>query len=52
MLTKILIRNDEREEESLSLAPLSVLPEYQNEGVGSKLIEEALKTAKTWVLNQ
>jgi len=46
MLTKILIRNDEREEESLSLAPLSVLPEYQNEGVGSKLIEEALKTAR------
>ena len=23
-----------------------VLPEYQNEGVGSKLIEEALKTAR------
>lgn len=46
MLTKVIIRNDTKEEEALSLAPLSVLPEYQKEGVGSKLIEEALKTAK------
>lgn len=31
---------------SLTLAPLSVLPAYQNKGVGSKLIERGLATAK------
>lgn len=30
----------------LSLAPLAVLPEYQKQGVGSKLIEEGHKIAK------
>ena len=32
--------------EELALAPLGVLPEYQHQGVGSKLIEEGHKIAK------
>ena len=32
--------------EELTLAPLGVLPEYQHQGVGSKLIEEGHKIAK------
>jgi predicted N-acetyltransferase YhbS len=32
--------------ESLALAPVSVLPEYQNEGIGGSLIYGALKKAK------
>lgn len=31
---------------SLALAPMAVLPEYQNRGIGSKLIKEGLKIAK------
>ena len=32
--------------EELALAPLAVLPEYQKQGVGTKLIEEGHKIAK------
>jgi len=32
--------------DSLSLAPISVHPNYQNRGIGSKLIEKGLETAK------
>lgn len=42
MLTKINIGNNE----SLALAPLSVLPNYQKSGIGSKLIIESHKRAK------
>lgn len=46
MLTKIFIENGEKKYESLALAPVSVLPEYQNKGIGSKLIIESLRIAK------
>ncbi|AGA68240.1 putative acetyltransferase [Desulfitobacterium dichloroeliminans LMG P-21439] len=46
MLTKLIIENDEREYETLALAPVSVLPEYQNKGIGSKMINEGLRIAK------
>lgn len=46
MLTKIKIKNDQNEFDSLALAPVSVLPEYQSKGIGSKLINEALKISK------
>lgn len=46
MLTKLIIENDESEYESLALAPVSVLPEYQNKGIGSKMINEGLRIAK------
>lgn len=46
MFTKLIITNGEKEYESLALAPLSVLPSYQNKGIGSALINEGLKIAK------
>jgi len=46
LLTKIKIKNNENEFGSLALAPISVLPEYQNKGVGGILIENAHRIAK------
>ncbi|MCU9602117.1 GNAT family N-acetyltransferase [Pallidibacillus thermolactis] len=46
LLSKIKIKNDDQVVESLALAPVSVLPEYQNQGVGKLLISESLKKAK------
>ena len=46
LLTKIKIKNDEQVTDSLALAPVSVLPAYQNKGVGMLLINNALLRAK------
>ena len=46
MLTKLLIKNDGQNYEALALAPVSVLPEYQNQGIGSQLIIHGLKKSK------
>lgn len=46
ILTKLLIENEGSNYDSLALAPVSVLPEHQNKGIGSKLISESLKIAK------
>jgi putative acetyltransferase len=47
LLSKIVIINDYQTEfESLALAPLSVVPEYQKRGIGSTLIKVGLKKAK------
>ena len=46
LLSKIKISKDNQLAESLALAPVSVLPEYQNKGVGGLLITEALKEAQ------
>lgn len=46
MLTKLTIESEENTYETLALAPVSVLPEYQNKGIGSELIRESLKIAK------
>ena len=35
-----------KEHEVLCVGPLSVLPEYQNQGIGSKLLEESIHIAK------
>lgn len=43
MFTKIKIGNDE----SLALAPLSVIPEYQNQGIGRELILKGHEVAKS-----
>jgi len=40
------IISGEKSFEVLSLAPMSVLPEYQNKGIGNKLVTEGLKKAK------
>lgn len=46
MLTKLSINNNTNKYGSLALAPVSVLPEYQNKGIGSRLIAESIKIAK------
>lgn len=46
MFTKLQIRNGEKSYESLAMAPVSVLPQYQNKGIGSTLIVEGLKLAE------
>ena len=46
LLTKIQITNDKQTSESLALAPVSVLPQFQSKGIGKELIQEALKKAK------
>ncbi len=46
LLTKLKIKNDQSEFESLALAPVSILPEYQNKGIGGRLITEAHNKAK------
>ncbi|WP_417899912.1 N-acetyltransferase [Bacillus haimaensis] len=46
LLTKLKIKKEDDSTESLALAPVSVLPEYQNKGVGKRLMNEALKVAK------
>lgn len=45
LFSKIRIKNS-TEYESLALAPMAVLPDYQKKGIGGKLIVEGLKTAK------
>lgn len=45
LLSKIKISNKEQIVESIALAPVSVLPEYQNKGIGRLLITEALSVA-------
>jgi len=47
LLTKIVIANEGARYDSLALAPVSVLPEYQGKGVGSKLINQAHQKAKS-----
>ncbi|MFT9847097.1 GNAT family N-acetyltransferase [Aneurinibacillus sp. REN35] len=46
LLSKIKIVNDTEIVESLALAPVSVLPDYQHKGIGRLLILEALQKAK------
>lgn len=46
LLTKLKIKNDYNEFDSLALAPVSVLPEYQGNGIGGMLIKESHRRAK------
>jgi predicted N-acetyltransferase YhbS len=45
LFSKVTIAGD-KDTESLCLAPVSVLPEYQNQGIGSELIKEGLLKAE------
>lgn len=45
LLSRISIRTDQHTVQSLALAPVSVLPEFQALGIGKKLIHEALQRA-------
>lgn len=46
LFTKIQIIEGETETESLALAPMAVLPEHQNHGIGEQLVQYGLDTAK------
>lgn len=46
LLTGIKIKNGKRKFDSLALAPVSVLPQYQNRGIGKKLIRSAHQAAR------
>jgi len=46
LLTEIKIKNDREEISALALAPLSVLPKFQNRGIGAMLIENAHSIAE------
>ena len=46
LFTKIKITNNSETFESLALAPVSVKPEFQNMGIGSKLINKGHQIAK------
>ena len=46
LLTKLEVKNDSESFQSLALAPVSVLPEFQGKGIGSKLILHSHKVAK------
>ncbi len=46
LLTKIKIKGDTSEHESLALAPVSVLPSHQRKGIGTALIQKAHEVAK------
>lgn len=47
LFTKINIKNDDKTlNESLALAPMAVLPEFQKNGIGGQLIRRGLETAK------
>ncbi|ULL19637.1 N-acetyltransferase [Paenibacillus sp. H1-7] len=46
LLSKIMIVNDQQSFEALALAPVSVLPSYQKQGIGAQLVRESLQRAK------
>lgn len=47
LLTNIEIKDAKNTYSSLVLAPVAVLPAYQNKGIGAQLIKEAHNVAKT-----
>lgn len=47
LLTKVEIVSDNGTETSLAVAPLAVLPEYQNNGIGGMLLKEAHRRASS-----
>lgn len=46
LLTKLTIKNEQHEFSSLALAPVAVLPDEQNKGLGGQLIKESHRIAK------
>lgn len=46
LLTKALIKAESTSYETLALAPLAVLPEYQKSGIGKNLMNKAIERAR------
>ena len=51
LLTPIIIKNSNREFQSLALAPVAVLPKFQNKGIGGMLIKKSHDVAKSLGFN-
>ena len=51
LLTPIIIKNSNREFQSLALAPVAVLPKFQNKGIGGMLIKKSHEVAKSLGFN-
>ncbi|MGL4908471.1 MAG: GNAT family N-acetyltransferase [Bacteroidales bacterium] len=47
LLSKIKINDKEQTHESLALAPISVMPDLQKQGIGKRLIKKGLETAQS-----
>ena len=47
LFTKIFIQSEAVSKESLALAPMAVLPDYQKEGIGKQLIKSGIEKAKS-----
>ena len=48
LFTNVRLKHSQRIASSSILAPLSVHPEYQNQGIGGRLIKEGLNQLKSW----
>lgn len=46
LFSKIMIKGESGDVETLALAPMAVLPEYQKQGIGRKLITYGLEQAR------
>lgn len=46
LFTKVFIQSEGINKESLALAPMAVLPEFQKEGIGKQLIKSGLERAR------
>ena len=46
LLTKAFIKDNNREYETLALAPLAILPDYQKIGIGKSLINKSIERAR------
>lgn len=46
LFSKILIRSESGEFETLALAPMAVLPEYQKQGIGGRLLTYGLEQVR------
>ncbi|MGN8224257.1 GNAT family N-acetyltransferase [Gracilimonas sp. BCB1] len=46
LFTRILIKSEQQEWESLALAPVTVQPEYQGKGIGGELIKTGHEAAR------
>ncbi len=46
LLSRIFIQAGDQKIPSISLAPVAVLPEFQNQGIGSQLIKEGIDIAR------
>ena len=46
LLTRLKIINDQQKFDSLGMAPVSVIPEFQGQGIGAQLIEYSHQVAR------